>query len=94
MICSGTTLLTTASDAAVAVPNILPGNYQQISVINTGAAPGFFAADGGANDSSWVYVPASGSVTITGNLLVTAGGIKIKRIAGGTNMTGVQVVAN
>ena len=97
MITSGTTPLATTGAGIVDVPNISsPGMYDEITVITTGSAPGFIALDGGANDSSWAYIPAGangGSLTLRGPLLCSGSvGLCIKR-AGGVDMSGVYVAA-
>ena len=92
---SGETAYATVDDTAVPVTQILAGSYGQISVINEGAAPGFYSLDGGVA-GSWERLPASGSVTLTpaGRIRLTGTNpVQIKRVTGGTNLSGVYVIA-
>lgn len=64
--------------------------FGAIQIINTGAAPGFFSVDkDGDGTRIWRYLPAYMSRCIERPALVSNYAIQIKRVAGGSNMTGV-----
>lgn len=83
---SGTTAIATTDDNAVAVlANANSDLASEITIIN-GAVDGFWSADGGA---TWMRLPANTSDTLNLRHCPIAAVVKIKRIAGGSNMTGV-----
>ena len=99
MYTSGTTAVTTSSDTAVSVtltgvdsaPGI-SGGIKHVRIVNEGAAAGFFSTDGGTN---WARLPAQfvaehefANPFPPANL-----NLKVKRIASGTNLSGVYVTA-
>jgi hypothetical protein len=84
---SGITAVSTSGDTAVDVISSSTGNFERAVVHNTGAAAGFFSVDGG---TIWHHIPAAASMSVT--LPAGQSGnptIKVKRIASGTNMSGV-----
>jgi len=78
---------TSGDDAVVLMSSAY---VSQITILNEGTAPGFFSIDGGSN---WCRIPA-------GPVSITIGGrnerqqrdpltIHVKRVAGGTDMSGL-----
>lgn len=85
---SGTTAKSTASDAAITLVTV-PSDQKptRLTITNEGDAPGFFAVDGGLADASWERIEARLKMvdlqrSITGNVV-------FKRVAGGSNCTGL-----
>lgn len=58
-------------------------------ILNESAVPGFFSVDGGV---VWARLAASYAVDLPG-IGIESNGIQIKRIPGGTNLTGVFALA-
>jgi len=86
MLTSGTTPVSTTSDTAVNLVTVTGAPIMGvIGIINTGSAGGFFSLDGG---TTWGYIPAIGSVA-PGEPVRITGSIMVKRIPGGSNMSGV-----
>lgn len=89
---TNTTAASTNSDAVVTV---VTGGKPAVTIgalilINESAVAGFFTVDG----VTWLRLPASSTVTLPFRLWGGSGqtlknGIQIKRIAGGTDLTGV-----
>ena len=66
--------------------------WHNLIITNTGASAGFFSIDGGA---TWHYLPAQvnsvpGGVFLNNQTIVHQS-IQIKRVAGGTDLSGVYV---
>jgi hypothetical protein len=86
-VTSGSTAISTTSDAAVSVTAITPGNYTTIVFINHGTVDGLFSIDGVHFTALYVGATAlPGPVTI-----VHSGDVQIQRVAGGANMTNCWV---
>ncbi len=89
-VSSGTTAKATTSDTVVtliaASGDAHPAMYENLDVINEGAAPGFVSVDGGSN---WMRLPANGTLEKRRIKIDRRIAVTIKRIAGGTNLSGV-----
>ena len=88
MITSGETEKVTTSDAAVIALNAGPQIVRKIQIINEGDAPGFFQFDG----INWGRLPAKSSVSLEPTASLTYG-VKVKRVAGGANLSGIYAYA-
>lgn len=90
MFSSGETGLTTNSDTAVtaiAMPaNGFFRNIKNAMITNEGGVAGFVSIDNGI---TWVRLPAS--TTIYMRSIITGGSIMIKRVSGGSDLSGVFV---
>ena len=89
LLSSGETALATTSDTAVtAIAADTTQNYlNELVIINEGTTPGFFSIDGG---TTWARIPAGpSSVRIATRQIYS--GVKIKRVAGGSNLSGIWV---
>lgn len=87
MITTGTTAKATASDTAVelfSAANAAHIGFHHLRILNTGSVAGFYTVDGGTN---WGYLPANASVT--DEYTHITGAVQMKRIAGGSNLSGV-----
>jgi hypothetical protein len=90
VISSGVTGIDTATDAAVELISAANAKGARFAkVVNTSAVAGFVSFDGGHH---WNYLPA-GTATVPMVLdflhIPVAGAVQLKRIAGGSNVTGV-----
>ena len=90
-VSSGLTAIATTSDTpvdlitAAQLKDLAPRNPVCVVIINEGAVAGFISLDGG---TSWPYrLPATAAITI--DRLVDVSGIQVKRVASGSNVTGV-----
>ena len=93
MISSGTTAIATSGDApviAVAIATEGTQHFKNFTIINEGSAPGFFSIDGGLN---WCRISAASARTLD-NVSVFDFGVQVKRVPGGTDMSGVYVDLN
>lgn len=93
MIPSGSTGTVTVGNAAViviALTGIVSG-LKNIHVTNEGTAPGFLSVNGGVD---WIRIAGG---TATQPFLLTlygiqfSGSVQIKRVAGGTDMSGIWI---
>ena len=89
---SGTAAVATTNDDAVDLLANASGDFlHEITIVNTGEAPGFGTIDGGA---TWHYLPAGpSSRTFDIRHAPRKAVVKVKRVPGGTNMTGVYADA-
>lgn len=81
--------ISTAGDAAVVVfteAEIGGQKPKHISIVNEGAAPGFYSFDGGAN---FRRIPANTGRQMDG--MSIQGDIQIQRVAAGADMTDVFI---
>lgn len=92
MLSSGTTAVSTSSDTAVTA---IASSTNMLSccvvIVNEGAAPGFWSLD----NVTWQRLPA-GPTSVThpiGNLPRVNGGVYVKRVSGGSDLSGVYVWA-
>ena len=93
MISSGTTAIATTDDTAVAALVNATGSFQKITIVNEGTAAGFYSPDGGG---TWPRLPAapSGAATIiTFEQPPGPVNVLVKRIASGTDLSGIYVSA-
>lgn len=93
MLDSGTTAIATSSDTAETVIANSSGVIIRhgVTVINEGAVAGFFSINNGNN---WFRLPAGpASVTLEIDKLPFAPVVKVKRIASGSDVTGVYAFA-
>jgi hypothetical protein len=90
-VSSGTTAIVTETDAAVtAVAASATNTYHHVRIINESSAAGFYSLDGG---TTWNRLPA-GPVSIKDDdLKIVNKAIQIKRVPGGTDLSGVYVSA-
>lgn len=90
MISSGQTAITTSTDAPVAAL-VVPAATQarSVCVINNGTVDGFFSLDGGTN---YHFLPNKTSFTVSFDYFYV-GTITVKRITGGSNLSGIYVSA-
>lgn len=91
---SGETALATVSDTAVDAITA-GGRFNRVRIVNEGSVSGFYSTDGG---TTWQRLPAASILTDDelGFPVAPAGitlGVKIKRVAGGPNLSGVYVSA-
>ena len=94
MVSNGVTAQSTTSDTAITViaaAAMTTPPYHNVGIIVTGTVTGFFSIDGG---HSWTYLPASvnsvpGTVYLTSLNLDGSQAIMVKRIASGSNVTGI-----
>lgn len=83
---SGTTAKATTDDNPVElVPANASHTYYHCRIFNSGTVPGFFSLDGG---TTWHYLPAACSLRHD-SVKVANQAVQIKRIVGGSNVTGV-----
>ena len=76
----------TTSDAPVEVIAADPVNtYYHLRIFNSGTVAGFYSFDGG---TTWHYLPAASSLAHDG-VKIANKAVQIKRVAGGSNVTGV-----
>jgi hypothetical protein len=91
---SGLTAVATVSDTAVTALTDAGGQVTQVTIINEGAVAGFFQVNGDGGEGDWCRLPAGPSaVTNSYRNVMTSVSVKIKRIAGGSNLSGVYVSA-
>lgn len=84
---SGTAGISTTDDTAVTlIANTNGETAYQVTVTNSGAAPGFFSIDGGV---TWFYIMATSVRTLNLNRVIRSVVVQAKRVPGGTNMTGL-----
>ena len=87
---SGTAPLATDSDAALTVLAANAGAvYHHVRMVNEGAAAGFYSIDGG---TTWNRLPAQ-SVVEDNGVKLTNQAVQVKRVAGGSNLSGVYASA-
>jgi hypothetical protein len=98
MLSSGTTAQATTSDTAVTVIAASDAKINRVTFINEGTVAGFGSPDAGV---TWVRIPAAAAATSPISVTVDFrespkknAGIQIKRIASGSNMSGVYVYAS
>lgn len=90
MISSGTTALATSGDTAVELlPATGAGFYSKLVIINESGTAGFFSLDGGL---TWARWPTSFK-TLELDTPVRNQSIKFKRVASGTDVTGLYAFA-
>jgi hypothetical protein len=86
---SGSTAVSTTSDTAV-VAIAAPSNVNDIDtsliILNEGGVVGFFSIDNGI---TWARLPAGG---ISLDFINLNQGVQVKRVAGGTNLSGIWVM--
>ena len=84
---SGLTAIATTTDAAVTViANEGNAIVHEATIVNESAVVGFFSVDGGAN---WMRLPASSTTIIDLRHQPMTAVVQIKRVANGTDVTGV-----
>ncbi len=90
---SGTTAISTSSDAEVTALALEPGgDVTQVTIINEGSVAGFFQVNADGATGEWCRLPAGPSaVTNTYNEPLSGISIKVKRVAGGSNLSGIYV---
>jgi hypothetical protein len=85
---SGTSPIATATNSAVtALAADAVNTYYHVRICNESAAPGFYSIDGG---TTWSRLPASSVIKNDGVAIVNTA-IQVKRVADGTNLSGVYV---
>ncbi len=83
---SGVTAKATTANAAIEVIAATNAKiFRHVRIVNEGAVAGFFSIDGGTN---WERLPASAVVTDDG-IFIKNMAIQIKRISGGSDLSGV-----
>jgi hypothetical protein len=88
---SGETAISTSSDAEVTVLTLTQGGYTEVVITNEGTVAGFVSID---NGSTWMRLPAgpsSRTFSVRGMLRMV---VKVKRVASGSNLTGIWADAN
>lgn len=96
MVTSGETAIATSGNTAVdaIARSSMKGGERNFRIINSGTVAGFFSTDEG---TTWNYMPGTAASTnpIPIQVLNVSGlaSIKIKRIAGGTDLAGVYASA-
>jgi len=84
---SGTTAIATSGDTAVdAIADGLVME-RQLVLINEGSVAGFWSIDGG---TTWSRLPANCAMKLDRNGAPFTG-VKVKRVAGGSDLSGVYV---
>lgn len=98
MISSGTSALSTGSDSAVTAIAASDARIHRVTFVNEGTVAGFGSPDAGI---TWVRIPAAAAATSPVGVTVDFrevpkknSGILIKRVSGGSNMSGVYVYAS
>lgn len=86
MISSGVTATATSGDTAVTLFDCAGTAVFRVTVVNEGGVAGFFSIDGG---TTWARLPATSSVTVPIPEKPRSIICKVKRIAGGSNLSGV-----
>lgn len=93
-VSSGTTAKATTSDAAVEVLPAVEKVMRHLRIVNVGTVAGFYSRDGG---TTWNYLPAgtaSGPTAIMDrNVCIYNQAVQVKRVAGGSNLSGVYASA-
>ena len=85
---SGLTPVATTTDAVeTAIAADGSNDFHQVVLANEGTVAGFYSIDGG---TTWHRLPSE-HVTKVSGVLVSNVAIQIKRIAGGSNLSGVYV---
>lgn len=86
MITSGETALATTSDTAITLilNTDFQDKYNALTIINESAVAGFFSCDGGM---TWARLEPSAATTLDRIYLNQS--ILVKRVAGGSNVTGL-----
>lgn len=85
MLSTGTTEKHTTNDDAITLLEVgVPDLFHQLFLINESAVPGFFSID---NGTTWCRFP-DGAKAVTVDVDVN-GNVLFKRVAGGTNVTGL-----
>ena len=84
---NGTTAeaVATTSDTAVTVISSIDRDEADLHILNTSSVAGFFSIDGG---TTWGYLPA-GPCDIKLSGVPSSASVKVKRIASGSNLTGI-----
>lgn len=92
LISSGTTAVATTDDTAVTAlaADTSQAYLNEMVIINEGSAPGFFSIDGG---TVWARLPA-GPSSVRIQQRQAYQGVKVKRVSGGTNLSGIYVWAD
>jgi photosystem II stability/assembly factor-like uncharacterized protein len=92
LVSSGETAIATTSDTAVTAlaADTSQAYLTEVFIINEGTTPGFFSIDGG---TTWARLPA-GPSSVRIALRQIYQGVKVKRVAGGSNLSGVYVWAD
>lgn len=89
MITTGDTAIEATTDAPVVAISMPSNGYfrnmKELYIVNDGAGDGFVSIDG----VTWIRIPAQSSRQFRG--LRCTDDIRIKRVAGGTDMTGVYI---
>lgn len=87
---SGEAAISTADDTAVTLIShaTLSGIERHVKITNDSAVAGFWSTDNGI---SWNRLPASGVMTAYD--LTSINSVKVKRIAAGSNLTGLYATA-
>jgi hypothetical protein len=94
MISSGETAISTSGDTAVTALTNTAGSGRKpyVDIINEGAAAGFYSIDSGG---TYARLPAASAIhlDLKHNPLAEGTTIKVKRVASGTDLSGVYVSA-
>ncbi len=88
-VSSGITAKITKTDEPIEVIAAQPGGIVAVTIYNEGIASGFFSIDAG---STWHRL--SGGNSISKDNINTKLAIQVKRIAGGTNLSGIYASAD
>jgi hypothetical protein len=85
-VTSGTVAKATTGDDPVELIAAQPNDVlHHVRIINEGAAPGFYSIDGG---NTWERLPAQASIS-DDDVIVSNTPIMIKRVSGGTDLSGI-----
>jgi hypothetical protein len=91
---SGLTAVATVSDTEVTALTVSGGRINQVTIINEGSVAGFFQVNGDGDSGEWCRLPAGPSaVTNTYKETISSLVVKVKRVASGSNLSGVYVAA-
>jgi len=83
---SGVTAKATTDNSAVEVIAAdSTNNYYHFRIFNSGSVAGFYSYDGG---TTWHYLPTASSL-LHNDVLISNQAVQIKRVADGSNVTGV-----
>lgn len=92
VLSSGEAAITTATDAPVtAIANGAQDDFIQVTAVNEGTVRGWVSVD---NGNTWLYMPAAADATHPASRTIELSQpypviVKFKRIAGGTNLSGL-----
>ena len=88
---SGMAALATTSDAPLtAIAASEMAVYHHVRIVNEGSVAGFYSLDGG---TTWCRLPAGPCAVKDDGVKIVNQAIQIKRVAGGSNLSGVYASA-